>query len=125
MDKHQKLPWKPQCGENQLRGAFIGHSGEKLQQQNLLENSYKLSQQIALIPQQKFAKLLALRPSFFWPCMACTDLAQVRPVWTGPRYDLLAVAGTACKQSYQAKKTRPKLGIFLSVCCCLELAPLC
>jgi hypothetical protein len=31
------LPWKPQCGENQLRGGFIGHSGDNLQQQNKLK----------------------------------------------------------------------------------------
>jgi hypothetical protein len=37
----------------------------KITAAELSENSYKLSQQIALIPQQKFAQLLAVRPSLF------------------------------------------------------------
>jgi hypothetical protein len=28
--RHQILPWKSQCGENQLRGGFIGNLGELL-----------------------------------------------------------------------------------------------
>jgi hypothetical protein len=87
------LPWKPQCGENQLRGGFIVGVQEKLQQQKkwkfLTEISSNLSHSFSakngpakllygpgtmcpVLPSKYNNGLSTVRPVLFQPSTACT-----------------------------------------------------
>jgi hypothetical protein len=68
------LPWKPQCGENQLRRGFIESSGQILQQQN-----YSHFWKITTTTQKFLTTLISSVLGVVWPSNTSPNSAEIFP----------------------------------------------
>jgi hypothetical protein len=69
------LPWKPQCGENQLRRGFIESSGQILQQQN-----YSHFWKFTTATQKFLTALISSVLGVVWPSNTSPNSAEIFPV---------------------------------------------
>jgi len=123
-----EIPSKPQCGENQQKGAFIGRLREILQQQSITGISYRtfLQQKWPLIGCTAWVNLSCtaqLFPPWIGPgtalknsdCTDCTNSALYGPSW---------LSGTACVQPWFSCTVWPELGLLTLPKLNLDLASL-
>jgi hypothetical protein len=93
----QWVPWKPQCGENQLRGELYWAIREKLQQQKLnskfLQYSRRIlissgpAKQVLFIPASSslYGFLLAVLYGLLWPLLMAVQGCCVQPQTAAPK----------------------------------------
>jgi hypothetical protein len=98
------IPWKPQCGENQQRGGFIGHSGEILQQQSKTQKFLQISSKYIHFPLQKKCPDVdnTAQPDLALYSLVC--MAQVRPMKIQPIVRLVCLCCYSLQTALLAEK---------------------